>query len=119
MSAVGPSRSSWPIEKYVWLPESLPITDLEKVARAWLPHGDKRSIETLADYASLSQKYLATIEHTVKQALYLTKQDGRERPEWLDIQRAIKTGVMPSDTALAAAIERAAGRRKAPAPSPR
>ena len=83
--------------------------------RAWLLHGDKRSIEALADYANLSQKYLAAIEHTVKQAIYLAKQDGRDKPEWLDIQSAIKTGVMPSDAALAAAIESAAGRRKTPA----
>jgi hypothetical protein len=103
------------IEKYVALPESLSIDDLEKVARAWLPHGDKRSIEALADYANLSQKYLAAIEHTVKQALYLAKQDGREKPEWQDIQRAMKAGVMPSDSALAAAIEQAAVRRKSPA----
>ena len=103
------------IEKYVALPESLSTADLEKVARAWLPHGDKRSIEALADYANLSQKYLAAIEHTVKQALYLAKQDGRDKPEWRDIQNAIKTGVMPSDAALAAAIESAATRRKAPA----
>ena len=39
---------------------------------------DKRCIEALADYANLSQKYLAAIEHTVKQALYLAKRDGRE-----------------------------------------
>jgi hypothetical protein len=103
------------IEKYVSLPDSLSIADLESVARAWLPHGDKRSIEALADYANLSQKYLAAIEHTVKQALYLAKQDGREKPEWPDIQRAMKSGVMPSDQALAAAIEQATARRKAPA----
>jgi hypothetical protein len=103
------------IEKYAALPDSLPIADLENVARAWLPHGDRRSIEALADYANLSQKFLAAIEHTVKQAIYQANQDGREKPEWADIQRAIKTGALPSDTALAAAIERAAGRRKAPA----
>ena len=103
------------IEKYVSLPDSLTIADLEKVARAWLPHGNHRSIEALADYANLSQKYLAAIEHTVKQALYLAKQDGRDKPEWADIHHAMMTGVMPSDTALAAAIESAAARRKAPA----
>lgn len=103
------------IEKYVALPDSLSIGDLEKVARAWLPHGDKRSIEALADYANLSQKYLAAIEHTVKQALYLAKQDGRDKPEWADIQSAMKSGVMPSDAALAAAIQSASAGRKASA----
>ena len=74
------------IEKYVSLPETLPVADLEKVARAWLPNGDKRSIEVLADFAALSQKYLAAIEHTVKQAIYLARQAGRETPDWTDIK---------------------------------
>lgn len=108
------------IERYISLPDTLPISDLEKVARAWLPHGNQRSIEALADYANLSQKYLAAIEHTVKHALNLAKKDGRDKPAWPDIHRAMMTaGVMPSDTALAAAIESAAARRKAPAISPR
>jgi hypothetical protein len=107
------------VERYFSLPDTLPISDLEAVARAWLPHGDKRSIEALADYANLSQKYLAAIEHTVKQSLYLAEQDGRNKPEWRDIQHAIKTGLMPSDAALAAAIQSAAACRKAPANSSR
>jgi hypothetical protein len=107
------------VEKYVSLPDTLPISDLEAVARAWLPHGDKRSIEALADYANLSQKYLAAIEHTVKQTLYLAKQDGRDKPEWRDIQSAFKTGLMPADAALATAMQSAAAHRKAPANSSR
>jgi hypothetical protein len=108
------------IEKFVPLPDTLPIGDLEKVARAWLPTGEKRSIEALADYANLSQKYLAAIEHTTKQAIYLAKLDGRDRADWPDIQRAIKTGAMPSDQALAAALKcAAAGPQKAAADNPR
>jgi hypothetical protein len=103
------------VERFISLPDTLPISDLEKVARAWLPHGDRRSIEVLADFAALSQKYLAAIEHSVKQAAYLAKLDGRAKPEWIDLQRAIKTGTLPSETALAAAIDRAAVHRKAPA----
>jgi hypothetical protein len=107
------------IEKFVLLPDTLPIADLEKVARAWLPNGDKRSIEVLVDFAALSQKYLAAIEHTVKQAIYLARQAGRETPDWTDIKTAVKTGSMPADAALSAAISRAAVRRKLPAINPR
>lgn len=107
------------IEKYVSLPETLPVADLEKVARAWLPNGDKRSIEVLADFAALSQKYLAAIEHTVKQAIYLARQAGRETPDWTDIKTAVKTGSMPADAALSAAIGRAAAPpRAASSPQP-
>jgi len=103
------------VNRYIQLPDSLSIGDLEKVARAWLPNGNQRAIEALADYANLSQKYLAAIEHTVKHAMFIAGQEGRSKAEWPDIQTAIKTGVMPSDTALTAAIERAAVRRKTPA----
>ena len=103
------------ISRYVTLPERLSLANLEKVARAWLPHGEKRAIESLADMANLSQKHAAAIEHAVKLASYFAKQDGRDRAEWPDVLRAIKSGGMPADTALAAAIEHAAARRKTPA----
>lgn len=103
------------VEKFVTLPESVPVADLEAVARVWLPHGDKRSIETLAHYANISQRGLAAIEHTVKDATYRAKQDGRDRAGWPDIATSIKTGLMPGDTALAAALEQATAGRKATA----
>jgi hypothetical protein len=102
------------IEKYVSLPE-LPIADFEKVARAWLPHGDKRSIEALADCASLSDDCLAKIKYTVKDAIEKATLAGRGKPDWSDIQRAIQEGVRPWETALAATIGQVAARRKAPA----
>jgi hypothetical protein len=100
------------ISRYTPLPESLSISDLEAVARAWLPHGTQRAIEALADVAALSQRYLAAIEHAVKQVTYFSRQDGRERPEWEHIARAIKSGVLPGETALTAALAGAAGHRK-------
>jgi len=93
------------IERFIQLPETMPASELEKVARAWLPKGDRRSIEVLADAASLSQKYLSTIEHTVKLALHFAKQAGRERPEWQDIHRALYSGVQPGDKNLATALK--------------
>jgi hypothetical protein len=110
----GWSAAQWDgrIERYIPLPERLSIEDLEAVARAVLPSANQRSIESLADYANLSGKYLAAIEHTVKQARYFAQVDGREEPGWSDIVRAMKDSVMPADSALAAAIETAAARRK-------
>jgi hypothetical protein len=93
------------IERYIQLPDTMPVTELEKVARAWLPQGDRRSIEVLADAASLSQKYLATIEHAVKLATHYAKLSGRERPEWQDIHQALYLGVQPGDKTLAAALK--------------
>ena len=103
------------VSKFIQLPETLPIGELEKVARAWLPHGDRRSIEALADAANLSKKYLAAIEHTVKQANHFAQKEGRDKAAWPDIYRAIKCGVLPSDEDLALAIHRAGVRRKASA----
>ena len=117
----GWAASQWVgrISKYVCLPETLPISDFELVARAWLPHGDTRSIQTIADYAFLSAKCLAAVEHTVKQANYLARQDGRDKAAWPDVARAIKTGVMPGDEALTAALGRAGVSRNSPATVPR
>jgi len=106
------------IERHVVLPDTLSTGDLERVARAWLPHGSRREIEILADFAALSQKHLAAIVHAVKQATFFARQDGREKPEWPDIQRAVKTGVLPGDEALAAAVK-ASRSRNAPASLPR
>ena len=77
---------------------------MEAVARAWMPHGSQRSIEALADYANLSQKYLAAIEHAVKLATHYTTQEGKPNPEWPHIHRAIQEGVLPGETALTAAV---------------
>jgi len=103
------------VSRYIALPDSLPISDLESIARAWLPHGCKRSIEMLADVANISVRGVAAIEHTVKSAIYFAGLDGRKEADLKDIQRAIKTGVLPSDTNLAMAIESATARRKTPA----
>jgi hypothetical protein len=98
------------IARYVTLPDRVALADLEKIARAWLPQGDRRAIEALADVANLSQKHAAAIEHVVKLATYFARQDGRDQAEWPDLKRAITTDVMPSDTALAAALSQE-GRR--------
>lgn len=107
------------IERFVPLPETLSMQDLERVAASYLPDGNRRSIEALADYANLSKKYLAAIEHSVKQARYMARQDGREQATWPDIQRALKESVMPGDSALVAAVEAATARRRCRAMSPR
>jgi hypothetical protein len=107
------------VGRFVELPNTMPIADLEKVARAWLPHGDRRTIEVLADAANLSGTYLAAIEHAVKLATHYAKQAGRDLAEWPDIHRAISDGVMPGDTTLAAALRGKAARRNIPASLPR
>lgn len=108
------SRSGWAaaqfvgrIARFVSLPEKLSLDDLEKIARAWLPHGNQRCIAALADTASLSQRHAAAIEHACTLANYFAQQGGRDQADWPDIQRAIKSGVPPTDTALAAVVKNA------------
>jgi hypothetical protein len=107
------------VGKFVKLPDTLPLADLENVARAWLPDGDRRSIEALADLANLSPNFLSVIEHTVRQATHYARQDGRDRAGASDIRRAITTDIMPGAENLAVSIRWAAIRRKAPATEPR
>jgi hypothetical protein len=95
------------IGKFIQLPEKLGIADLEKVARAWLPDGEKKSIESLADLANLSTKHLAAIEHAVNQARFYAQQRGKASPSWEDVQRAIRESAIPSDVGLATAMNKA------------
>lgn len=107
------------VGRFVELPDTLMIPDLEAVARAWMPYANQRIIEVLADAANLSQKSTALIEHAVKLATHYAKRDGRELAGWPDVHRAIKDGLMPGDTALASALNGADARRNMPASLPR
>lgn len=94
------------IERYVQLPDTISLPDLQSVARSLYPTGSAKAIETLADYANLSAKHVAAIEHAIKQATFLARRDGRQTPAWLDVQQALREGVIPSDVGLAAALKR-------------
>ncbi|HOC57904.1 MAG TPA: AAA family ATPase [Verrucomicrobiota bacterium] len=104
-------KSCWTSEQFIGrighyqkLPDSLGEADLAKVASALLPEGDSKSFELLVTYAQASAKYLAGIESAVRRARYLARKEGRERVVCADIRRAIKDGVIPSDSALAQAL---------------
>jgi hypothetical protein len=107
------------VARFVELPDTLKIFDLENIARAWMPYANQRTIEVLADAANLSQKSAALIEHAVKLATHYAKQDGREQAAWPDVHRAITDGMLPGDTALASALNGADARRNIPASLPR
>jgi hypothetical protein len=105
------TRTRWASEQFIGrighyqkLPDSLSENDLTKVAKALLPEGDAKAIETLVRYAQGSAKYLAGIESAVCRARYLASKDGRERVSFGDVKRAIKESVIPSDSALARAL---------------
>jgi hypothetical protein len=105
------NRTHWTSEQFIGrighylpLPKSLGEDDLAKVAKALLPSGNAKSIETLVRYAQGSAKYLAGIETAVRRARHLAKKEGRERVERADIKRAIQEAVIPSDSALANAL---------------
>ncbi len=92
------------ISHYQKLPSSLGDEDLAKVAKALLPEADAKTTELLVAYAQASAKYLAGIECVVRRARYLARKEQRDQVTHSDIKRAIKDGVMPSDTALARAL---------------
>jgi hypothetical protein len=101
------------IGHYEKLPDSLAEGDLMKVAESLLPEGDARAIEILVRYAQGSAKYLAGIECAVRRARYLAGRAGRKEVINADIKIAIQGSVIPSDSALAAALTQPAkGGRK-------
>lgn len=75
------------------------------VAKFLLPEGDAKTIELLTVYAQSSAKYLAGIDAVVRRSKYLAQKEGRVRVAGLDVKRAIKESVIPSDSALAQAME--------------
>jgi hypothetical protein len=105
-------RTSWTagqftgLVNYRPLPGVLSLPDLESVARALFPEGEEKSIATLVDYATTSSKYLGAIDQVVRLARYLAKKSGRQKATFADVKQAIKRGVMPSDSALAAALKK-------------
>jgi hypothetical protein len=99
------------IGHYEPLPDSLSESDLFSVARALLPEGEPASLEMLVRYAQGSAKYLAGIETATRRARFLARQDGRAEVARRDVKRAITESVIPSDSALAEALN-AAGRRE-------
>jgi len=115
-------RTHWTSEQftgrighYEKLPEKLSADDLRLVAKAMLPEGDARSIESLADYAQGSKKYLGAIEAAVPRARYNANRAGRDKVIFADVKQAILESVIPSDSALAAALAPATtSRRKRP-----
>ena len=90
------------------LPNSLEEPDLFAVAKITLPEGDAASIEMLVRYAQGSAQYLAAIESVARRARFLAKRSGRDEATSSDVRHAIKTGVIPSDSFIAAAMSDAA-----------
>ena len=109
------------IGHYAKLPENLSQDDLRLVARTMLPEGDSRSIESLADYAQGSKKYLSAVEDAASRARYLASKSGRSRVQFADVKQAILESVIPSDSALAAAlapVEKSSRRQSVKASAP-
>jgi len=100
------------ISRFIKLPDELEDADLRAIARAHLPQGDEKSISALVLYAQASKKRLRGIEHGVKAARHVARSAGRDQVTFADIKQAMHENIMPSDSALNAALSNAA------APSP-
>lgn len=98
------------IGRYIKLPDVLSdnkdeeMEQLEEVGRVMLPGVSAASIRAAACYAKASGKYLGALEAIADTAKYFCESDGREKPEFKDVERAIRESVTPSDEALNAAF---------------
>lgn len=101
------------------LPRELSEDDLRAVARVYLPHADAKSLKLLIRYAEGSDKYLQGIEALAKRALYLAKRRGEDRPSFEDLKQALESGIIPSDSAMVAAVESAKDHLHGPRPGRR
>jgi len=87
------------------LPERLEWDDLLAVAKAALPEATAKVARGLAAYAESSARHLASIEAIAKRARYLAARAGRSGVVDEDVAKAMKGSVIPSDSALANALE--------------
>lgn len=95
------------LSHYERLPDKLGHDDLANVARALLPEGSAATISGLVSYAQSSAKYLAGISAVITRSRFLARRDGRTAVQAGDVRRAMKEGVLPSDEALAKAVDKA------------
>lgn len=86
------------------LPKRLSNSDLLAVARAIFPAGDQRTLVTLASYAAVSDKHLASIEAVVKRARWLAARKGRAQATVADVETALRECVIPGDAALVVSL---------------
>ena len=100
------------------LPAKLGIRDLVKVAQALLPDGDASVWESLATYADVSKKHLASIEAIATRASWLAGKDGNQSATAAYVRRAIKESVFPSDSALAESLAPARKARRSSSARP-
>jgi hypothetical protein len=105
-------RTRWTSEQFIGrighyqkLSDNLSANDLGAVARSLLPEGDAKSIELLVAYATGSAKYLAAIESIVCRARYLAGRERRSKVTLAQVKSAIRESVIPSDKALAEALQ--------------
>ncbi|HRZ35270.1 MAG TPA: ATP-binding protein [Candidatus Paceibacterota bacterium] len=87
------------------LPERLEWDDLLAVAKAALPEATAKVARGLAAYAESSARHLASIDAIAKRARYLASRAGRSGVLDEDVANAMKQSVIPSDSALANALD--------------
>lgn len=109
------------ISHYEPLPENLSESDLIAVSRSVLPGVDRAALAALADYASLSVRYLGAIKAVKDRANDFAQQAGRPMATTADVRRALNESVIPSDRGLVRALETGrkgmAARNVPPAPA--
>lgn len=87
------------------LPDNLEEADYLAVAGHLFPHASRKVVGVLADYALSSRRRLASLDAIANRARYLASQAGRNQASEEDIRRAMKESVLPTDQAIAKALE--------------
>jgi hypothetical protein len=100
------------IEHCRQIPDVVPESDFFGIAKFLLPEGDPKSVETIVRYAQLAPKYLSEIKVVVRRARFIAKQAGREKVSRADVVSAIENYEMPSDNAIAGALQTEPKRRR-------
>lgn len=107
------ARTGWSRNKFVnqlnlvELPASLAKEDVQTVAAAVLPDGDKAAQRKLADYMIVAQGYLHSGTPTAQRARRIATSHNRDRVTLADMDKALESWGKPAFKSMDAALKRA------------
>ena len=108
------ARTGWNRNKFVnqlsrvrELPSALPKEDVQTVAAAILPDGERAAQRKLADYMIVAQGYLHSGTPAAQRARRIAARNKHDRVTLADINEALESWMVPAVQSMEAALKRA------------
>jgi hypothetical protein len=104
------------ISNHIVLPSKLSNADLMEICRFMLSEIGDEILNVLANYALISDRYLAAIESVAMRARHIAERNNRTKCNAKDVHRALKENIIPSDNLLNRELEKSRGELRSKLP---